>query len=316
MKSLLGLLALLFVVDFSYGQWINIGGTGNYYLNSGNVGIGTTTPTALLNISQNIGEIGDYTLQRWDYGAVPTFNLQLKQHISSGLATWGFDLTNGGISYPNTLVLNNDNVGIGTTSPNAKLHIATNTASGTSDVLNQYTWSSDLVNWGLRFEQQFNASFSRIQYNWIMKAGTSSDVPMMSFVNGLVGIGTQSPDQKLTVNGTIHAKEIKVDLSVPAPDYVFKKSYKLKSLSEVAKYVALNKHLSEIPSAKVMEQNGVNVSELNMKLLQKVEELTLYLIEKDKQLDSEHKANQAQQTQIDQLKQQLQALTKEIHKNQ
>ena len=90
---------------------------------------------------------------------------------------------------------------------------------------------------------------------------------------------TLSPDQKLTVNGTIHAKQISVDLNVPAPDYVFEKGYKLPPLVDLRNYISINKHLPEVPPATAMAQTDVDVNELNMKLLQKVEELTLYLIE-------------------------------------
>lgn len=99
---------------------------------------------------------------------------------------------------------------------------------------------------------------------------------------GNVGIGTENPDAKLAVNGTIHSKEVKVDLTVPAPDYVFANDYKLKSLQEVENYIKENSHLPEIPSAQEFEKNGINVSEMNMALLKKVEELTLYAIEQQK----------------------------------
>ncbi|MFC5282640.1 hypothetical protein [Pedobacter alpinus] len=95
---------------------------------------------------------------------------------------------------------------------------------------------------------------------------------------GNVGIGTPNPDEKLTVKGKIHAEEVRVDLSVPGPDYVFEKQYKLTPLAEIQKYISVNKHLPEVPSAKEMEQNGINLSEMNMLLLKKVEELTLHLI--------------------------------------
>ena len=108
---------------------------------------------------------------------------------------------------------------------------------------------------------------------------------------GNVGIGTENPDAKLAVNGTIHSKEVKVDLNVPAPDYVFANDYKLRSLQEVETYVNQNSHLPEIPSAKEFAKNGIQLAEMNIALLKKVEELTLYAIEQNKRLDTIEKEN-------------------------
>jgi hypothetical protein len=109
---------------------------------------------------------------------------------------------------------------------------------------------------------------------------------------GNVGIGTSIPDQKLTVKGKIHTEEVTVDLSVPGPDYVFESSYKLPSLEELKAYLDANKHLPEVPSACTMEEGGVNLGEMNMLLLKKIEELTLYNIQlNDKLKQLEEKLN-------------------------
>jgi len=100
------------------------------------------------------------------------------------------------------------------------------------------------------------------------------------------GIGTATPDKELTVNGKIHAKEIKVSLSVPAPDYVFGKDYKLIQLDELERYLVKNKHLPEVSSAGEMEQSGIKVSEMSMLLLKKTEELTLYIINHEERLNA------------------------------
>ncbi|MNL21948.1 hypothetical protein D3C87_1432640 [compost metagenome] len=98
-----------------------------------------------------------------------------------------------------------------------------------------------------------------------------------------VGIGTMSPDEKLTVKGKIHTQEVRVDMSgALVPDYVFAEDYKLKSLQEVEEYVKQNKHLPEIPSASEIEKNGLMLAEMNMNLLKKMEEMTLYMIEMKK----------------------------------
>ena len=98
---------------------------------------------------------------------------------------------------------------------------------------------------------------------------------------GDFGIGTNQPDEKLTVKGTVHAQEVRVDLSgaVAPPDYVFEESYPLASLDEIKAYITKNKHLPEVPSAKEMEANGIELGEMNMLLLKKIEELTLHQIE-------------------------------------
>ncbi|MBS7256708.1 hypothetical protein [Flavobacterium branchiicola] len=109
--------------------------------------------------------------------------------------------------------------------------------------------------------------------------------------NGNVGIGVNNPNNKLDVNGTIHSKEVKVDTQFWS-DFVFKKEYELPTLSEVEKHIKEKGHLRDIPSEEEVMKNGINLGEMDAKLLQKIEELTLYLIEMKKDINSLKEENQ------------------------
>jgi hypothetical protein len=100
---------------------------------------------------------------------------------------------------------------------------------------------------------------------------------------GNVGIGkTADTSTKLDVAGTIRATEIKVEAQTA--DFVFDENYPLRSLDEVEEFIKTRGHLPSIPSAERMEKNGVNLAEMNKLLLQKIEELTLYAIEREKEV--------------------------------
>jgi hypothetical protein len=106
--------------------------------------------------------------------------------------------------------------------------------------------------------------------------------------NGNVGIGTVNPTSKLTVAGNISTREVKVTVDAGA-DFVFENDYNLPSLESVDRFIKKNKHLPEIASANEMKNDGINLSEMNIKLLQKIEELTLYSIDQNKKIEAQAK---------------------------
>lgn len=113
--------------------------------------------------------------------------------------------------------------------------------------------------------------------------------------NGNVGIGVDDPKHKLDVAGTVHANSIIADgtiraseiiVSTTGADFVFADDYQLRPLSEVKAFITENKHLPEIKSAQEMQENGIGVNELQTQLLQKIEELTLYIIHQEERINA------------------------------
>lgn len=114
-----------------------------------------------------------------------------------------------------------------------------------------------------------------------------------NFTNGNVGIGKLSPTCKLDVAGTIRADSIIADgliraeeiiVETSGADFVFAEDYQLRPLSEVKAFIEKNKHLPEIKSAQEMQENGVGINELQTQLLQKIEELTLYILQQEERI--------------------------------
>jgi len=150
-----------------------------------------------------------------------------------------------------------------------------------------------------------DASYGIIHTNGVVKVGTyvgsnggwlgtktnhplylfsnNSNAIMTIATNGNVGIGTINPAYKLSVSGTIQTKEVRVETGWA--DFVFDKGYQLKPLPEVEAFIHANKHLENIPSAKEIQDDGLAVGEVQTKMMQKIEELTLYVIELQKQIN-------------------------------
>ncbi|PXX95176.1 hypothetical protein DF185_22620 [Marinifilum breve] len=140
---------------------------------------------------------------------------------------------------------------------------------------NSYGYSGMVCQWGSIY---FHAQSGNTTANKVVSA------PRMFIHNsGNIGIGTISPDYKLDVNGTIRTRELKVDMQ--GADFVFEDDYNLRSLNDLEEFIHSNKHLPDVAPAKEMQENGVNQSEMNQKLLQKIEELTLYILKQEKRIN-------------------------------
>lgn len=174
---------------------------------------------------------------------------------------------------------NSGNVGTGTTSPQYALSFASGGKAGfyydsshysNIEIFNNYT--SDM---------NFSLGFDGANYTFM---GTGS--------GGNVGIGLTNPTEKLSVNGNIRARKI-IITKLGWSDYVFNDDYKLRSLLDVAQFIKQNKHLPDVPSAKEVEDKGIDLGDNQALLLKKIEELTLYVIElKEENKRQDKKINQ------------------------
>jgi hypothetical protein len=281
----------------------------------GNVGIGTTTPQNKLDVNGTINATGDLRLGQYGVG-ISTISgsgysgaIQIKTHLGLGGSAnrylrMGF-ADNTGFFLPMISINDNSSVGIGTTEPTAKLQIAGN--GGTSVDIK--------VNGRLVTGDANNAGGIWVNENMNMFMGQSSSSSLGFYNNGAwrmtveqngnVGIGTTQPNSyKLAVAGTIGAwGEVRVFTTGQAfPDYVFDPSYKLPTLEETEKYVKENHHLPEVPTAADIAKDGMSLNEMNVILLKKVEELTLYMIEMKKENDARKSENDLMKKEIKELK--------------
>ncbi|KZS38060.1 hypothetical protein AWE51_18615 [Aquimarina aggregata] len=185
---------------------------------------------------------------------------------------------------------NNGMVGIGISTPKAKLDVKGYTKlvnpSGRSLIVEKddddswLTFHDPGQYWYSEGIDRSNAGAFNINFG-----GTLNSSQFVMYQNGNVGIGTSNPGTwKLAVNGKVRAKEVQVETGWA--DFVFEADYVLPTLSEVENHIKEKGHLKDIPSAEEVEKNGISLGKINAKLLQKIEELTLYTIQQQKEIQN------------------------------
>ena len=297
----------------------------NYYFGNGNIGIGKLPTNIKLDVGGSAcvdtefsidasgadnngigGEIHIYNTAKTGVGEMSRWSMyNMNAGYGNSLQFWAYDNHN---TFNHRVTFQDDgNVGIGVPHPNFKLDV-----DGDIQIINNRKIGYNLND---VFTYDTDKTMGHYSLGWFPDSKTISSGPAlwMSGYGGIkffttgaqritinhdgkVGIGLIKPDEflattptdeLLTVNGTIHAKEVKIDLNTDLADYVFKPTYKLMPLHEVEQYVKTNSHLPEIPSAAEVKKDGMSIGEMQNKLLQKVEELTLYVIEQQKTINKQ-----------------------------
>jgi hypothetical protein len=286
----------------------------------GYVGLGTNSPRAALDVAANIqngvlGTVFGHLPQGNDVGegtflGVRGYNTSIVngksfsiEHSFYGITNSSINFVRGSSTIGGGIAFNtnknqeqmridaNGNVGIGTETPNYKLDVKGRVSAESLyvnklDITNDGVHNSSINSNGVAsINMGFDGRTGFVKFGAHSGWGLKDNILYMRGMDGNIGIGTESPDSKLTVAGNIHAQEVKITVNAGiVPDYVFADDYKLKSLGEVEEYIKQNRHLPEIPSAQEIEKNGLMLAEMNINLLKKIEELTLHAIDQQKDI--------------------------------
>ncbi|MEO9804385.1 MAG: hypothetical protein ABJF04_14100 [Reichenbachiella sp.] len=241
-------------------------------------------------------------------------NKNFAQIVNSGGGYFTFHTNNNGSVEERLKLANNGFVGIGISAPAYQLDVNGNLAIGRQGNAGVINFRRGTDGWVEAAKIGFNGADEGHDFAFKLSSGSgaftfhtnnngSVDERLRITSFGNIGIGTTTPDSKLTVAGKIHSREVQVSVDAGA-DFVFEEDYELTSLEELDQYVKENKHLPEIASAKEMESEGIHLAEMNIKLLQKIEELTLHMIEQNNQLHE-------QKSEISKMKAQIKTLMQE-----
>lgn len=281
------------------------------------IGIGTATPLELLHVagaendllmhsggSQALAANAEWGTTSWLYTRDKAYAQRVGFYNYDGggigLHVAGTGTRGRPVDFKTGLFVRDDlNVGLGTTSPLERLHI-----SGSNHDLMLYSGGTHgifgNVRWNNTTQRQEYTRTGKPAHMITFGYNTANNAGQMKFSvapagtvgegvtwhhaitiddQGRVGINTQRPQAELAVNGTVMAKEVVVSVEAQNwPDYVFTSDYALPSLDEISAHIASHGHLPGVPSAAEIGAAGLDLAEMNATLLQKIEELTLHVI--------------------------------------
>ncbi len=237
---------------------------------TGNVGIGTSNPGGKLDVNGRVNA-KDIVFVKQDKSKYPSFTVRTYQGLHDG-------------GHPHIMMQNwGGKDGALKATPSGRL-LGTIIYSG-----HDGTQNVQVGRISVRSEGEFSKGNHPAKMYFQLGGSAACCGATRMIIDGKtgnVGIGTASPKSKLAVNGEIRAKEINVMANIDVPDYVFKEDYDLPSISSTKEYINENKHLPGIPSASEIGESGINVGEMNLMLLKKIEELTLYIIDQNERIES------------------------------
>ena len=271
------------------------------------VGIGTVNPSTLFHTNGTLRfeNLADAVSPFKILGTDNTGNVfEYDPSALSGTGVNDYDWLKPDGTFPTSIndnVYTNGNVGINVVNPTANLNTnGTLKFENLADAVSPFKiLGTDNTGNVFEYDPSALSGTGVNDYDWLKPDGTfPTSINDNVYTNGKVGINTNIfPSQvgnvdvssySLFARGGILTEEVRIALNSEWADYVFDKEYKLESLTNVEKFILENKHLKNVPSAKEVEKEGIELGEMNKILLLKIEELTLYLIEINKKLESQN----------------------------
>jgi hypothetical protein len=260
-------------------------------LKDGNVGLGTTTPSIAGGFTPKLHLSGPYAALAFE---ATTPAKKWGMGVDSNGALDFFESTAN--SYSSRLIITNTgNVGIGTGTPAEKLQVMGNVQVGNGSPSNYHIRHRTSTNWDYYFAADgddykiYDAQSSTyLRFRYAGGGGNKHTIvaeTLYAFSGGNVGIGTASPSQKLEVSGSVKATSF-ISSTTTYADFVFKPDYRLPALSEVEAHIKTHGHLPGVPSEAQVAKEGIDLAAMQVKLLQKVEELTLHAIAQQKEISA------------------------------
>lgn len=280
--------------------------SGNNTISGNRVGVGTNSPTTTLHVRGNLIGANSNTAGTSIFNNPFRVTFQERVFISGESSYW----TN--IEKPAFFINRDGRVGINNENPTAELDVNGNLKIGnnnwtslTFDATGNNDWMLNAHNNGnslhIRSQEDNQSAFSKYVFTLNRNTGnvgvnvTNPSERLHVVGNVLIqsgsliirdpnGLGTGNNQIALNSNGTIRAREVRVDLAT-IPDYVFAEGYELMPLEELAEFVKTHKHLPGVKNEAQFEEEGsISLTEMNLKLLEKVEELTLYILQQEKRI--------------------------------
>ncbi len=268
--------------------------------NAQNVGIGTLTPQQRLHV-KGIARIdaagvssGDAVISMYSGSTNDQSYINFYNQFSAiaPSAYFGYSAPSNYSMWANgstTAYLKNEGLGINNASPLTKLHITGGQDAGFGPTSNGYIMNGLVTGANLLIDNNEIVARNNGQKADMFLQADSGNVVLCANEQGGVGIGVSSGASipagfLLAVDGKIISEEVKVQLSGNWPDYVFDKKYKLLSFDELRKFIAANKHLPNIQAAAEVEKNGIELGDMQKRMMEKIEELTLYVLKLEEEI--------------------------------